>query len=142
MYLKLECLQPIGSFKIRGASNVYGRSSIRMRLAGGVYTASAGNMAQGVAWNARRLGGAVLVGRRPTRPPGPSSTPSPGSAARSVPVPFDEWQEVMRTRHVRPPRRTACSSTLFGRPGGDGRERTIGLEILEDLPDVDAVVVP
>src|SRR5437867_2980917 len=55
VYLKLENLQPIGSFKIRGASN-------RMALASpsdlrrGVWTASAGNMAQGVAWNARRLG--------------------------------------------------------------------------------------
>src|SRR5678816_3161224 len=55
IYLKLENLQPIGSFKIRGASN-------RMALASpdelrrGVWTASAGNMAQGIAWNAQRLG--------------------------------------------------------------------------------------
>ena len=55
IYLKLENLQPIGSFKLRGAGNA-------MRLAGdgklrnGVYTASAGNMAQGVAWNARQMG--------------------------------------------------------------------------------------
>src|SRR3954471_18375862 len=55
IYLKLENLQPIGSFKIRGATN-----AIRLlpadALARGVYTASAGNMAQGVAWGARTSG--------------------------------------------------------------------------------------
>src|ERR1043165_9422384 len=55
VYLKLENLQPIGSFKIRGAANVMGRTP-RERLEGGVLTASAGNMAQGVAFCARRLG--------------------------------------------------------------------------------------
>ncbi|MGH2389401.1 MAG: pyridoxal-phosphate dependent enzyme, partial [Chloroflexota bacterium] len=55
IYLKLENLQPIGSFKIRGAGNAMA-SAAPETLAHGVYTASAGNMAQGVAWNARRLG--------------------------------------------------------------------------------------
>ena len=54
-YLKLENLQPIGSFKIRGAANVMARTP-RERLQRGVLTASAGNMAQGVAFCARRLG--------------------------------------------------------------------------------------
>ena len=60
VWLKLENLQPIGSFKLRGAANA-------MRLAGpdglrdGVYTASAGNMAQGVAWSARELGVPAVV---------------------------------------------------------------------------------
>ena len=55
IHLKLECLQPIGSFKLRGAGNAMALAP-RDALAKGVYTASAGNMAQGVAWNARRLG--------------------------------------------------------------------------------------
>ena len=55
IYLKLENLQPIGSFKIRGAANAIGRMSSET-LAKGVLTASAGNMAQGVAWQARELG--------------------------------------------------------------------------------------
>src|SRR5207247_5311530 len=55
IYLKLECLQPIGSFKIRGASNRMALAT-KKELARGVWTASAGNMAQGVAWNAKRLG--------------------------------------------------------------------------------------
>src|SRR5690348_1700853 len=55
IHLKLENLQPIGSFKLRGAGNAMAIAP-REQLAAGVYTASAGNMAQGVAWNARRLG--------------------------------------------------------------------------------------
>ena len=55
IYLKLENLQPIGSFKIRGASNRMALTP-RSQLERGVWTASAGNMAQGVAWNAQRLG--------------------------------------------------------------------------------------
>ena len=55
IHLKLECLQPIGSFKLRGAGNAMALAP-RDALARGVYTASAGNMAQGVAWNARERG--------------------------------------------------------------------------------------
>src|SRR5262245_23630480 len=55
IYLKLENLQPIGSFKIRGAANAVAHMS-REQLQRGVLTASMGNMAQGVAWRARDLG--------------------------------------------------------------------------------------
>src|SRR4029079_5612295 len=55
LYLKLENLQSIGSFKIRGSGNAMEIAGTD-QLKNGVYTASAGNMAQGVAWNARRLG--------------------------------------------------------------------------------------
>src|SRR5262245_13445476 len=55
VYLKLENLQPIGSFKIRGAANAMARLPGE-QLGRGVLTASAGNMAQGVAWRARELG--------------------------------------------------------------------------------------
>src|SRR3972149_1425274 len=55
IYLKLENLQPIGSFKIRGAANAMAHTP-KEQLARGVLTASAGNMAQGVAWRARELG--------------------------------------------------------------------------------------
>src|SRR6188474_578991 len=54
IYLKLENLQPIGSFKLRGAYNAMMLAD-RSLLKEGVYTASAGNMAQGVAWNAREM---------------------------------------------------------------------------------------
>lgn len=55
IYLKLKNLQPIGSFKLRGATNAL-RKMDRAEREGGVYTASAGNMAQGLAWSARELG--------------------------------------------------------------------------------------
>ena len=55
LYLKLENLQPIRSFKIRGSGNAIAMLGDAAAETG-VYTASAGNMAQGVAWNARRLG--------------------------------------------------------------------------------------
>ena len=55
IYLKLECLQPIGSFKIRGAMNAMAEAPAGA-LEAGVVTASAGNMAQGVAWGARERG--------------------------------------------------------------------------------------
>src|SRR5713101_3356987 len=55
IYLKLENLQPIGSFKIRGAANAMAHLP-QDQLQRGVLTASAGNMAQGVAWQARELG--------------------------------------------------------------------------------------
>src|SRR4051794_14293244 len=55
LWLKLESLQPIRSFKLRGAYNAIAQMS-DAELADGVYTASAGNMAQGLAWAARRRG--------------------------------------------------------------------------------------
>src|SRR5258706_16483042 len=54
IYLKLENLQPIGSFKLRGACNIL-KAADKSLLKEGVYTASAGNMAQGVAWMARTI---------------------------------------------------------------------------------------
>jgi threonine dehydratase len=138
IWLKLECLQPIGSFKIRGASNRMALAS-RAELARGVWTASAGNMAQGVAWNARRLGipCTVVV---------PEGAPATKIAAverlggRVVAVPHDEWFDTFRTH-----RREGIEG-LFVHAFSDDAvmagNGTIGLEILEDLPDVDAVVVP
>ena len=55
IWLKLECLQPIGSFKLRGATNAIRRADPAEWRAG-VWTTSAGNMAQGVCWVARELG--------------------------------------------------------------------------------------
>src|SRR5215210_1504622 len=67
IYLKLENLQPIGSFKLRGAANAIALLPPD-QLARGVLTASAGNMAQGVAWMARRLGVACTVVAPATAP--------------------------------------------------------------------------
>src|SRR5207244_305746 len=96
VWLKLENLQPIGSFKIRGAANRLLQAGPG-ELAKGVWTASAGNMAQGVAYMARRLDVpcSVVI---------PDTAPATKRAAierlggRLVPVPHDEWFEAFRTR--------------------------------------------
>ena len=138
IYLKLENLQPIGSFKLRGAGNAIAMATPE-QLARGVYTASAGNMAQGVAWHARRLGipCTVIV---------PEHAPETKLAAitrldgRFIKVPFDEWWQVL-VSHGYP-----GLDGLFIHPVSDSAviagNGTIGLEILEDLPDVDTVLVP
>jgi threonine dehydratase len=138
IHLKLECLQPIGSFKIRGATNA-------MALAGpealrdGVYTASAGNMAQGVAWSARRLGLAATA-IVPDHAPEAKLSALARLGARVEKVPFDTWWQVL-VDHGQPGRAGFFVHPVSDRAvmAGNG---TIGLEILEDLPDVHAVLVP
>ena len=138
IWLKLECLQPIGSFKIRGASNRMALSS-KADLAKGVWTASAGNMAQGVAWNARRLGVPCTV-VVPEGAPATKLAAVERLGGKVVPVPHDEWFDTFRTH-----KREGIEG-LFVHAFSDDAvmagNGTIGLEILEDLPDVDAVVVP
>lgn len=138
VWLKLECLQAIGSFKIRGAANAIAMAEPSM-LADGVYTASAGNMAQGVAFAARRLG-------LPCRVIVPDSAPRAKTDAvrrlggTVVPIPYEEWWRVI-VEHGHPD-----ESGFFVHPVSDpaviAGNGTIGLEILEDLPDVDDIVVP
>jgi threonine dehydratase len=138
IYLKLENLQPIGSFKIRGSANAM-RLASPETLARGVYTASAGNMAQGVAWNARLMGlpCTVVV---PEHAPRAKLDAIERLGARVVKVPFDEWWNVL-VEHRYP-----GLDGLFIHPVSDpaviAGNGTIGLEILEDLPDVDAILVP
>ncbi|HSS45029.1 MAG TPA: pyridoxal-phosphate dependent enzyme, partial [Thermoanaerobaculia bacterium] len=93
IWLKLENLQPIGSFKLRGAGNAMSLAP-RAKLARGVYTASAGNMAQGVAWNARRLGipCTVIV---PDHAPEAKLSAIERLGGRVVKVPFDRWWQVI-----------------------------------------------
>ena len=138
IYLKLECLQPIGSFKIRGASNRVALATAS-ELARGVWTASAGNMAQGVAWNAKRLGVPCTV-VVPEGAPATKIAAIERLGGRVVAVPHDEWFDTFRTR-----RREGIEG-LFVHAFSDDAvmagNGTIGLEILEDLPDVDAVVIP
>ena len=139
VYLKLENLQPISAFKIRGASNAMALIE-KAKLANGVYTSSAGNMAQGVAWNARRLGipATIVV---PAHAPESKLAAIERLGADYIKVPYEEWWQVMSTHHYAP-----LADRLFIHPSsspavmaGNG---TIGLEILEDLPDVDAILIP
>ena len=138
IHLKLENLQPIGSFKIRGSANAM-RLAPREALAHGVYTASAGNMAQGVAWNARLLGVPCTV-VVPEHAPRAKLDAIERLGARVVKIPFDEWWSIL-VEHSFP-----GMDGLFIHPVSDpaviAGNGTIGLEILDDLPDVDAILVP
>jgi threonine dehydratase len=138
IWLKLENLQPIGSFKLRGAGNAMHLAPAET-LAKGVYTASAGNMAQGVAWNARAVGVpcTVLV---PDHAPQTKLEAIERLGGRIVKLPFDRWWQVLLD-HGYP-----GMEGLFIHPVSDPNviagNGTVGLEILEDLPDADAILVP
>lgn len=138
IYLKLENLQPIGSFKLRGATNAI-RQLPADALAHGVYTASAGNMAQGVAWGARALGIPCTV-LMPDSAPRTKVEATERLGARVVPLAYEEWWRAL-AEHGR-----AGVEGTFIHPVADraviAGNGTIGLEIVEDLPDVDAVFVP
>ncbi len=137
IYLKLENLQPVGSFKLRGAGNAIALADPG-QLAAGVVTASAGNMAQGVAWNARRLGFACTA-VVPDHAPETKLDAIRRLGGRIDKVPFQRWWEVMETHSSGHPGHfihPVCDPAVIA---GNG---TIGLEILEDLPEVDAIVVP
>jgi threonine dehydratase len=138
IYLKLENLQPVGSFKMRGAGNAV-LSMDHHQLVQGVWTASAGNMALAVAWYAHRfhIPCTVIV---PEDAPAAKLAAIQRLNARIVKVPFVDYQVIQR-EHGYP-----GMGGLLIHPFGDDAvmagNGTIGLEILEDLPDVDAVIVP
>ena len=138
IYLKLENLQPIGSFKIRGAGNAIALAT-KHQLADGVYTASAGNMAQGVAWHARRLGIPCTV-IAPDHAPETKLAAIARLGGTVIKVPFEDWFQVLVTRQF--PGVTGLFIHPVSDPAVMAGNGTIGLEILEDLPDVDAVVIP
>jgi len=140
IHLKLENLQPIGSFKVRGAGNaIRCADEADLDLTDGVYTASAGNMAQGLAYAARQLGVpcAAVV---PDHAPQTKLAAIERLGGRVVKVPFDEWWQVILThRFDGLPGRMIHPVSNPDVMAGNG---TIGLEITDDLPDVDAIVVP
>jgi len=138
IYLKLENLQPIGSFKIRGAKNAMGQIAPET-LSRGVLTASAGNMAQGVAWCARELGIPCSV-IAPETAPDTKVKAIERLGGRVIKVPFEEWWNAFETRSF--PGVDATFIHAFDDLNVMAGNGTIALEIIEDLPEVDAVVVP
>lgn len=136
LFLKLETLQPIGSFKIRGAHNAV-RQLTPAELRDGVWTVSAGNAAQGVALAARHAGAACSVMMVDSAPEAKVEAVR-RLGATIVPASYDEcWQTA--EMHASP-----RMHGRFVHPFDDDRfiagNGTLGLEILEDLPDVDAIV--
>lgn len=138
IYLKLENLQPIGSFKIRGAANAMSLMS-RAELEKGVLVASAGNMAQGAAWNARRLGVPCIV-IAPDYAPDTKVQAIERLGGRVIKVPFDRWWQTFTDRTY--PGIDAVFMHSFDDDRVMAGNGTIGLELLEDLPDVDTVLIP
>ena len=138
VFLKLETLQPIGSFKIRGAQNAIARLS-RADLDDGVWTVSAGNAAQGVALAARLAGIDCRVMVMDTAPETKLDAIE-RLGATIVKATYDEcWRTVeqhgsprMRGRFVHP----------FDDDDFISGNGTVGVEIMEDLPDADAIVAP
>ncbi|MEZ4512048.1 MAG: threonine/serine dehydratase [Chloroflexota bacterium] len=137
IYLKLENLQPIGSFKLRGAGNAMALATPE-QLRHGVVTASAGNMAQGVAWCARRLGLPCTV-FVPDHAPQTKLNAIARLGGVVQKVTFDEWWQIIVSHEVDHPGLFIHPVSETAVIAGNG---TIGLEILEDLPDVDAVITP
>jgi threonine dehydratase len=138
IFLKLETAQPIGSFKIRGAANAMATASAEA-LAKGVWTASAGNMAQGVAWVARERGipCRVVV---PDQAPRTKTDAIAKLDAELVKVSFDEWWLALLKR-AHP-----GMEGLLIHPFADTQvmagNGTIGLEIAAAEAELDAVLVP
>jgi len=139
IFLKPENLQPTGSFKVRGVSNAIALAGPDARKRG-VYTCSAGNMAQALAWQARqnKIPCTVIV---PDNAPQTKLEAIKRFGAKTIQASFDEvWNIVVTHRY--PP----LDGSVFIHPFADIRmmagNGTAGLEILEDLPDVDSVVIP
>jgi threonine dehydratase len=138
IYLKLENLQPIGSFKIRGAANAMAHMSAD-DLRKGVVTASAGNMAQGVAWRARELNIPCTV-IAPESAPETKIRAIERLGARILKVPYDAWWRAFEERSY--PGVEGVFIHAFDDPNVMAGNGTIGLEILEDLAEVEMVVIP
>jgi threonine dehydratase len=136
VFLKLETLQPVGSFKLRGAHNVVRQLTPQERR-DGIWTVSAGNAALGVAMAARHAGARCSVMVMDTAPAAKVEAIT-RLGATIVPATYDEcWHTV--EAHASP-----RMHGHFVHPFDDDRfmagNGTIGLEILEDLPDVATVV--
>lgn len=138
VYLKLEVCQPIGSFKIRGAVNAVSQLPPDA-LKDGVWTVSAGNAGQGVALAAREAGAraSVLV---MDGAPATKLQAIERLGASIVKAPFDEcWRAV---EHHESDRMTGRLVHPFDDDDFISGNGTVALEILGDVPDVDAVVAP
>jgi len=142
IWLKLENLQPIGSFKLRGAANAV-LSALRAELAQGLVTTSTGNMAQGVAWMARELGvPATIVA--------PDTASEAKLAAverlggRVVRLPWERWWAAVDADRDRDLGEGVDG--FFVHPVKDppviAGNGTIGLELAEQLEGIDAVLIP
>ena len=138
IWLKLENLQPFSCFKMRAAAALFATLD-EAEIRRGVMTASAGNWAQAVAFMARERGVRCTVVVPETSPETKRQVIA-ALGAEIVVAPFAEWWQAIVT-HAHPGLDARFLHPVEERPvmAGNG---TAGLEILEDLPEVDAVLVP
>jgi threonine dehydratase len=142
IWLKLENLQPIGSFKLRGAGNAI-LEAPRSALQKGVVTTSTGNMAQGVAWMARQLGipATIVV---PDNASQAKLTAVERLGGRIVRVPWEQWWAAVAADSERDLGEGV--EGFFVHPVRDppviAGNGTIGLELVEQLDDIDTVLIP
>ena len=139
LYLKPENLQPIGAFKLRGAYNKIASLTDDER-ARGVITYSSGNHAQGVAYAARALDTkSVIV--MPSTAPAIKREATAALGAEIVLVGPSGMERQLKAEEL-----AAKHGYVVVPPYEDEKiiagQGTAGLEILEDLPDVDLVLVP
>ena len=136
VYLKLETLQPINAFKLRGAANAVALLTEEERSRG-VWTISAGNAGQVVAYAARAAGIActvVVIDKAPEN----KVERMRRLGAHLIKAPFDACWQAMEERQF--PGVEGVFVHPFDDHGFIAGNGTIGLEILEDLPNVAAVV--
>jgi threonine dehydratase len=136
--LKLENLQPIGSFKIRPIANAV-LARRRADLSSGIYTTSAGNSALGVAWMARRLGiSATAV--VPANAPQAKLEKLQRLGARIDMRANDVWWRAIETGAMDDQQGVYIDAVRD--PASLAGDATIGVEILEQWPDVEAILIP
>ena len=138
LHLKCECLQKTGSFKARGALNKVLTLTEEERKSG-LITVSAGNHAQAVAWAARQVGASCAV-VMPIGAPRSKIDAVEGYGAEVVLHP--ERATLFDRLHQERDDRGAVFIHPFDDPAVLAGAGTVGSEIVEDLPDVDAVFVP
>ncbi|HEX3603265.1 MAG TPA: pyridoxal-phosphate dependent enzyme [Steroidobacteraceae bacterium] len=136
--LKLENLQPIGSFKIRPIANAVLSRNLS-DLNAGLYTTSSGNSALGVAWMARRLGvGATAV--VPTNAPQAKLEKLRRLGARIETRSQQAWWRAIETGTLED--QAGVYIDAVRDPASLAGDATLGIEILEQWPEVEAILIP
>ena len=138
IWLKLENLQPLGSFKLRAGVNAL-KSKDPAALRGGVVAPSAGNFGLGLAFAARQMDLPVTIVAPDTAAKAKTDALM-ALGASVVRVPFEAWWQVLTTRQF------DGADGVFFHPVAENEvvagNATVAAEIVEDLPRFDAVVVP
>jgi len=136
--LKLENLQPMGSFKIRPIGNAV-LSRAPADLNSGIYTTSTGNSALGVAFMARRLGIAATA-VVPTNAPEAKLEKLRRLGTRIDMRPIEDWWRAIKTGAIEGQQGVYIDAVRD--PASLAGDATIGLEILAQWPDIEAILIP